>query len=91
MATEPVGRGRIRSDEVIVPGRAIARTCHGEDDPEWLAQRDLLVQECTRAIGVFVKKWDALQRHANWDRRQGQPFVVPHHCEIQVAFLSRDG
>ena len=45
-------------------------------DPEWLAQRDLLVQECTRAIDVFVKKWDALQRHANWDRRQGQPFVV---------------
>jgi len=76
MATEPVGRSRIRSDEVVVPGRAIPRMCHGEEDEEWLAQRDHLVEECERAIDLFVKRWDALQRHANWDRRQGQPFVV---------------
>ena len=71
MATEPVGRSRIRSDEVVVPGRAIPRMCHGEEDEEWLAQRDHLVEECERAIDLFVKRWDALQRHANWDRRQG--------------------
>eukprot|EP01044_Picomonas_judraskeda_P005937 COSAG03_NODE_580_length_6871_cov_10.166716_4_plen_513_part_00 len=76
MATEPVGRSRIRSDEVVVPGHAIPRMCHGEEDEEWLAQRDHLVEECERAIDMFVKRWDALQRHANWDRRQGQPFVV---------------
>ena len=72
MATEPVGRSRIRSDEVVVPGHAIPRMCHGEEDEEWLAQRDHLVEECERAIDLFVKRWDALQRHANWDRRQGQ-------------------
>ena len=52
MATEPVGRSRIRSDEVVVPGRAIPRMCHGEEDEEWLAQRDHLVEECERAIDL---------------------------------------
>ena len=55
MATEPVGRSRIRSDEVVVPGRAIPRMCHGEEDEEWLAQRDHLVEECERAIDLFVR------------------------------------
>ena len=52
MATEPVGLSRIRSDEVVVPGRAIPRMCHGEEDEEWLAQRDHLVEECERAIDL---------------------------------------
>ena len=77
MATELVARGRVVSaGEDVYDGYALDRSCVVEDDEEFQAQTQHLLEQVYDAIDVLERRWKKLGEHANYDRRKGQPVVV---------------
>ena len=76
MATEPVARGRVVSGQTVYDGYALERSCIGEDDPDFQAQTEHLLEQVYDAIDLLERRWAKLCEHANYDRRKGQPVVV---------------
>jgi hypothetical protein len=78
MATEPVARSRVvgGKEGEVFDGYALQRSCHGEQDEDFRAQTQHLLEQVYAAIELLERRWKRLGEHANYDRRKGQPVVV---------------
>ena len=76
MATEPVARSRVVENEEVFDGYALERSCEGEQDEDFRAQTQHLLEQVYEAIELLERRWAKLCEHANYDRRKGQPVVV---------------
>jgi len=76
MATEPVARSRVVENEEVFDGYALERSCEGEQDEDFRAQTQHLLEQVYEAIELLEWRWAKLCEHANYDRRKGQPVVV---------------
>ena len=98
MATEPVARSRVVENEEVFDGYALERSCEGEQDEDFRAQTQHLLEQVYEAIELLERRWAKLCEHANYDRRKGQPVVVTtkdgkrrlprrFKCRVHGAFL----
>ena len=53
MATEPVARGRVVSGQDVYDGYALERSCIGEDDEDFQAQTQHLLEQVYDAIDLL--------------------------------------
>eukprot|EP01043_Picozoa_sp_COSAG02_P004507 COSAG02_NODE_118_length_35376_cov_20.294923_14_plen_90_part_00 len=75
MATEPVARSRVVENEEVFDGYALERSCEGEQDEDFRAQTQHLLEQVYEAIELLERRWAKLCEQ-NYDRRKGQPVVV---------------
>ena len=65
MATEPVARSRVVENEEVFDGYALERSCEGEQDEDFRAQTQHLLEQVYEAIELLERRWAKLCEHAN--------------------------